>query len=85
MEPHDIQILAVLRLLGFSSSKEALENHLIQIGTGEGKSLVLALTAIILALFCCYANIRADWNTIRCACYSGYLTQRDFEIFQPLY
>jgi hypothetical protein len=50
----------------------SLHNCLVQIGTGEGKSVVLALTSATLALFGFEVN---------CACYSAYLSQRDFNEF----
>jgi GTP-binding protein EngB required for normal cell division len=51
-------------------------NHLIQIGTGEGKSVTLAVTAVILALL---------GYDVDCACYSEYLSNRDFRDFISLF
>jgi hypothetical protein len=53
-------------------ANSSLNNCLVQIGTGEGKSVVLALTSATLALFGFEVN---------CVCYSAYLSQRDFNEF----
>ena len=54
MKPHPIQVISILRLLGydqdFKGEGNTLKNHLIQIGTGEGKSVTLAATSIFFAL-----------------------------------
>ena len=60
---------------GFTSLN-LITRQLIQIGTGEGKSVVLAATAVILALL--------GYN-VSCACYSNYLSQRDFDDFSELF
>eukprot|EP00463_Aulacantha_scolymantha_P000498 TRINITY_DN1303_c0_g1_i1.p1 TRINITY_DN1303_c0_g1~~TRINITY_DN1303_c0_g1_i1.p1 ORF type:complete len:127 (-),score=14.91 TRINITY_DN1303_c0_g1_i1:13-393(-) len=61
----------------FSRNKTAiLENNLVEIGTGEGKSITLALTAILLALF---------GFDIYCACYSSYLSERDSAEFKWMF
>ncbi|KAL4496937.1 hypothetical protein ABPG72_002093 [Tetrahymena utriculariae] len=51
-------------------------NNIIQIGTGEGKSITLAVTACILVL------LGADVN---CACYSQYLSERDYQSFSHIF
>lgn len=43
-----------------------------EILTGEGKSIILAVLAIVLA------KVGYD---VRCACYSKYLSQRDYDDF----
>ena len=53
-----------------------LKNHLIQIPTGEGKSVVLGVTSIILA------KLQFE---IYCVCYRSYLSQRDYDEFLPLF
>jgi hypothetical protein len=53
-----------------------LENHLVQIKTGEGKSVTLAITATVLALM---------GYDINCVCYSEYLSRRDYEAFQSIF
>jgi hypothetical protein len=87
IQPHAGQILSLLRLLGFDcgvnklvnplvQSKLALHNHLIELGTGEGKSVVLAVLAVILAVF---------GYDVDCACFSDYLQQRDKNEFRKLF
>ncbi len=53
-----------------------IRNNLVQIKTGEGKSVTLAVISIILAL---------HGFEIKCACYSKYLSERDYEAFSPLF
>ena len=80
-KPHPVQIVAIFQMLGMSgsmsfmqkvgvSSQNMIANHFVQIGTGEGKSVVLAMTSIILALF------QYDVN---CASYSSLLSERDYD------
>lgn len=53
-----------------------LAKNLVQIGTGEGKSVTLAITASTLALFGMHTY---------CVCYSSYLSQRDYSAFEALF
>lgn len=76
MEPHPPQITTIMLLLGIVYDKENLENRLAQVGTGEGKSVILAGMSIYLALV---------GFKVRCACYSAYLSKRDQESFMPLF
>jgi hypothetical protein len=76
LQPHATQVLAIFRLLGLDSKSATLESQLVQIGTGEGKSVALAVVAIVLALHGMHVN---------CACYSPYLSKRDFETFEGLF
>jgi hypothetical protein len=46
LQSHDTQILGIMRLLGVDF--DHMDNHLIQINTGEGKSIVLGFTTIVL-------------------------------------
>jgi hypothetical protein len=48
----------------------------VQIKTGEGKSVTLAVLSIIFAL--------CDFD-VRCACYSNYLSERDFKAFSGMF
>ncbi|CAF3671837.1 unnamed protein product [Rotaria socialis] len=93
--PHVGQVITVFRLLGIGYESHAaiefgstsftgtvgssLINNLVQIGTGEGKSVVLAITA------CVFALIGVDVN---CSCYSEVLSTRDkkdfISVFQAL-
>ena len=76
IKPHSIQILSLLCLMGYGSEHEELRNHVMQIRTGEGKSLALAGGAVLLALL---------GFSVRCICYSEYLSQRDFNAFSALF
>lgn len=60
----------------YSYVEDKLNNCLIQIGTGEGKSVTLAVTSVILAL------IGFD---VYCVCYSNYLSERDYSAFKSLF
>lgn len=90
--PHVGQIIAIFRLLGigyetFSTigghrlplstriSKD-LVNNLVELGTGEGKSVVLAITA------CVFALTGLDVN---CSCYSEVLSTRDKNDFTSVF
>jgi preprotein translocase subunit SecA len=48
----------------------------VQVKTGEGKSIILAVVSIILAL---------HGFEIKCACYSKYLSQRDYQSFELMF
>jgi hypothetical protein len=53
-----------------------LDFQLVQILTGEGKSVTLAVTSTVLALL---------GFDVDCACYSNYLSQRDRKAFQTMF
>jgi energy-coupling factor transporter ATP-binding protein EcfA2 len=97
--PHPGQIISIFRILGFgyfenvetSTSKllgfgkkvsteaintDNLQNNLVQIGTGEGKSVILAVSSCVLALL---------GISVSCACYSEYLSSRDYQSFLPIF
>jgi len=77
MKPHNIQVLTLLSLFGCgSSSSSNLNSQLMQIRTGEGKSMILGAAAVILALL----GFRP-----RCVCYSEYLSDRDFALFRDVF
>jgi hypothetical protein len=61
IEPHPTQITTLILLLGISDPDEKMSNRLAQVGTGEGKSIVLAGLSSYLALV---------GFKVRCACYS---------------
>ncbi len=76
-QPHPAQIISIFRILGVGDpDPEKLQNNLVQIGTGEGKSVTLAVVASVFALL---------GFDVSCACYSEYLSQRDYKEFQPLF
>jgi hypothetical protein len=61
------------RYFGGTRDRESLQsyirNNLVEIKTGEGKSVTLAVLSVIFALYGFEVN---------CACYSEYLSERDF-------
>ena len=79
LKPHSTQVLTVLQMLGYGnrgSSIGCLQHQLMQIRTGEGKSIILGACSVVLSLlgFC-----------VRCVCYSEYLSQRDYALFYDLF
>uniref|UniRef100_A0A1Q3FLU5 SecA family profile domain-containing protein n=1 Tax=Culex tarsalis TaxID=7177 RepID=A0A1Q3FLU5_CULTA len=76
LKPHCIQILCVLRLLSADSEEAGVKKHLAQVLTGQGKSLILGMTATILALF---------GHSVQIMCYSDYLAKRDADDFEEFY
>ena len=90
--PHVGQIIAIFRMLGIGYTENRrflgialpmtkittgdLINNLVQIGTGEGKSVVMAVTA------CVFAMLGAS---VMCSCYSKYLSVRDQRDFVSLF
>lgn len=77
MKPHNIQVLTLLQLVGCNiSSNESLENLLMQIRTGEGKSMILGAASALFGLL----GFR-----VRCVCYSDYLSGRDYSLFNPIF
>lgn len=95
VKPHAAQVIAIFLILGIGYIKKSLYsktanfvrvpippatpdfiNTLIQIKTGEGKSVTLAVTACILALF---------GMDISIACYSDYLSNRDWNDFKSIF
>ncbi|VEU39668.1 unnamed protein product [Pseudo-nitzschia multistriata] len=77
MKPHNIQVLTLLCMFGCGVSKSnALKSQLMQIRTGEGKSIILGAAAVILGLF----GFR-----VRCICYSEYLSNRDYDLFRDIF
>ena len=80
-QPHAAQVVALFRMfnldyLQLPTRKAILENNLVQILTGEGKSITLAMAASLLAL------LNFD---VSCACYSSYLSERDYQDFKWLF
>lgn len=75
-KPHCFQVLCVLRLLGSDSDLSGVSKQLAQVLMGQGKSLVLALIATILAL---------TGHEIQLVCYNEYLVKRDAKDFADLY
>jgi hypothetical protein len=77
MKPHNIQVLTVLLMLGCGKSgRTSLENQLMQIRTGEGKSIILGAASVMFALL---------GFKVRTVCYSEYLSDRDFRLFEDVF
>ncbi|CAF4448974.1 unnamed protein product [Rotaria sp. Silwood2] len=76
LKPHAAQVVSIFRMLSLGDKNEELKNNLVQIGTGEGKSVTLGATASILTLL--------GFN-VHCACYSEYLSQRDYNGFLKVF
>ncbi|CAM4841770.1 unnamed protein product [Rotaria magnacalcarata] len=90
--PHVGQVIAIFRILGIGYKKnkeflgfntsikkvttDNLINNLVQIGTGEGKSVVMAVTACVFAL---------NGMDVKCSCYSEYLSTRDQNDFSSVF
>lgn len=90
--PHPIQILGLFRLLRIDApaslsswvfqkiqnylGNATSDSHLIQIGTGEGKSIALGVLSIFLALL---------GYEVDCVCYSEVLSKRDYDEFVGLF
>eukprot|EP01083_Nonionella_stella_P027034 74350_1 len=73
------QITAIICILCLDIDKKEskkLINNLVEVGTGEGKSVIMAVTAIVLALL--------DFD-VYCACYSELLSKRDQKAFNDLF
>ena len=72
------QVVCILRLLGATSSGSMvdLQNHLAEVPTGEGKSVIIGVLATTLGLY----GYRVD-----CACYSSMLSSRDYDDFVPMF
>ena len=71
MKIHPAQIATLFLLLGLgkkTNKQQIIANRLAQVGTGEGKSVILAGLSTYLAL----VGFEA-----RCVCYSSYLSNRD--------
>ena len=90
--PHVGQVIAIFRLLGIGYEtyrkfvgykvpgtrkiSDHLVNNLVEIGTGEGKSVVMAITA------CVFALVGVDVN---CSCYNDVLSTRDKNEFASVF
>ena len=75
-QPRIAQVVSILRLLSIDDKGTKLQRNLIEIGTGEGKSLTLAVTSCILALL---------GFDVSSASYSEYLSKRDYVQYESLF
>jgi hypothetical protein len=75
--PHHMQVICVLRMFGYDDQTSlGLHNQLMQIRTGEGKSIILGACSTLLGLL----GFR-----VRCVCYSRYLSDRDAKSFSDIF
>ena len=78
--PSCMQVISILLMLGNDNDDiivgKMLKNHVVQIPTGEGKSIVLGVLSIILSLL--------GYRTY-CVCYRSYLSTRDYKEFADLF
>jgi len=74
------QVVCILRLLGCSAYRTGIgakfRNHLAEVPTGEGKSVVIGVLATTLALY----GFHVD-----CVCYSSMLSSRDRDDFNKMF
>ena len=76
-QPRVAQVVSIIRLLSLDEDIHSkFVRNFIEIGTGEGKSLTLAVASCVLALLGFEVN---------CACYSKFLSQRDYQSFEQLF
>jgi hypothetical protein len=72
-KPHPAQMIAIFQMLGtIDKNTVALPSQLNEVLTGQGKSVVLASTAVVLALYGYAVDV---------GCYSEYLSERDKRSF----
>eukprot|EP01126_Amoeba_proteus_P035442 TRINITY_DN3575_c0_g1_i2.p1 TRINITY_DN3575_c0_g1~~TRINITY_DN3575_c0_g1_i2.p1 ORF type:complete len:976 (-),score=254.01 TRINITY_DN3575_c0_g1_i2:133-2694(-) len=76
LELHHTQVLAIFRVLCLDDNSSNLINNLAEVRTGEGKSVILAISASVLAL------LDSDVTIV---CYSSSLGRRDRNEFEYLY
>ena len=74
--PHPAQVIAIFRMTGVGLPDDQFDNHLVEILTGEGKSVCMAVAATVFAL--------AGFE-VKCACYSEYLSLRDYHDFDKIF
>jgi hypothetical protein len=75
LQPHATQLLTIFRGLGLDN-ESGMQNNLVQMKTGEGKSFPLGVIAAFMALL----NYQA-----KTVCYSDYLSKRDYKAFESLF
>ena len=69
-------MIGVFRMTGVGLPDNQFDNHLVEILTGEGKSVCMAVAASVFAL--------AGYD-VNCACYSEILSQRDHQDFAQMF
>ena len=71
-QPHAGQVISILRMINCGDKDMKIQNNLVEIGTGEGKSVTLAMVSTLFALL---------GYEVHVACYSPYLSARDQATF----
>ena len=75
-KPHPAQVIAIFRMTGVGLPDNQFDNHLVEILTGEGKSVCVAVVATVFAL--------AGFE-VKCACYSEIISKRDRKEFLEMF
>jgi len=75
LQPHPVQFLTLYRLLN-APDESSFYSQLVQVKTGEGKSLILGVLSTVFGLL---------GYEVSCVCYSSYLSQRDFTEFESVF
>ena len=75
-KPRQIPGTELIKMYFFNKSTEDLVNNLVEVGTGEGKSVVMAITTCIFAL---------TGFDVNCSCYSDILSTRDKNDFASVF
>ena len=75
--PHAAQVVTIWYILNLQHEDYCvLHNHFVEILTGEGKSIALGVTEIIISMMNC---------NVACICYSSYLIERDVVEFRSMF
>jgi hypothetical protein len=76
LQPHPTQIACILMLLGIGSGDPKIKNQLAEVGTGEGKSIILGMLGLFFALL---------GKKVHIVCYNPFLSSRDAEAFAKVF
>jgi len=76
LRPNNAQVVCILKLLGCSTNTVNLQNHLAEVPTGEGKSVIIGVLATTLGLY---------GFSVDCVCYSSNLSFRDQQSFLSMF
>ena len=76
LRPNNAQVVCILKLLGCSTNTVNLHNHLAEVPTGEGKSVIIGVLATTLGLY---------GFSVDCVCYSSMLSHRDQQNFLSMF
>ncbi|KRX09621.1 P-loop containing nucleoside triphosphate hydrolase [Pseudocohnilembus persalinus] len=74
--PNPNQILTIILMVNYGVNQQQISNHVQQIKTGEGKSVIMGVLSTLFAL---------QGKKVTSVCYSLYLSQRDEEDFKELF